>query len=183
MIIDSTNQSGVFEFLTVVTDTRGNTSEQVSKVIISSIDDDLNEEGIPSSNGIFDSWLLNKVSFSKMAGITTSNSIGFISNKTKTDQLGCGRKGGGGFGVRISFGMMTGRAIFIKTPVLLGYFGNRKKVIWITMSTISKRNNGCSCSLDIYLDCQTLLFDFQFLKEKFYFFENTGKIKGISLSQ
>ena len=64
LIIDGTNQSGVFEFLTVVTDTKGNTSEQVSKVIISSIDNDLNEEGIPSSSGIFDSWLLNKVSFS-----------------------------------------------------------------------------------------------------------------------
>jgi hypothetical protein len=64
LIIDSTNQSGVFEFLTVVTDTRGNTSEQVSKVIISSIDDDINEEGTPTSSGIFDIWLLNKVSFS-----------------------------------------------------------------------------------------------------------------------
>jgi hypothetical protein len=64
-----------------------------------------------------------------VAGITTLNSIGFISNKTKTDPLGFGRKGGGGFGVRISFGMMTGRAIFTKTLAHLGYFGNRKKVM------------------------------------------------------
>ena len=64
LIIDSTNQVGVFEFLTVVTDTRGNTSEQVSKVIISSIDEDINEEDPPSSSGLFNTWLSNKVSFS-----------------------------------------------------------------------------------------------------------------------
>jgi hypothetical protein len=64
LIIDSTNQVGVFEFLTVVTDTRGNTSEQVSKVIISSIDEDINEENPPSSSGLFNTWLSNKVSFS-----------------------------------------------------------------------------------------------------------------------
>jgi hypothetical protein len=57
-------------------------------------------------------------------------------------QLGYGKKGGVGFGVKISFGMMPERGIFTKNPALHGFFGNRKKVMQITMYTISKRKNG-----------------------------------------
>ena len=63
LIIDSTNQVGVFEFLTVVTDMSGHTSEQISRVIISPIDDDTIEEQTSSTIGFFDSWLARKVSF------------------------------------------------------------------------------------------------------------------------
>ena len=49
----------------------------------------------------------------KLAGVTICILAGFFYGNIQLVRFGCGRKGGGGFGARVNFGMIRERGIFM----------------------------------------------------------------------